>query len=895
MIAEDEVQDKTQTSTAHFVHSAGTVADSHIKEHSATIFDAPSPQMSSSECDDEIRALLDARGWGGYEESLGAAGVLNLALLEDACNLPDAMDFLTRTVGMKRLQARALKDLITNPEHPSSPRSYDSKSRGRGDLFSDESTPTTGLTTPTKQQSSHKIPELDASARKFLLSNGFKSYVEGMADLGCCTMEDVQGLCDSPDGLKKLQGRELGMSKREAAEFVKVVQKSSSPISPMSPEAMASKLAAQVRGVTRSRSRKKAFDSSLKVSYTPDQHNEVDVEARKFLLSNGFKTYVQGLQKLGCLTMKDLVDYCAAPDAIKKLQGPPLVLTPFDAKHFIKSVQNSKVKVSPVSPEGMTSKLEAQVRDGTRSRSRNKAFESSATTGLAPEKYDEVDAELRKFLSVHRLQHYSDGLADLKCLIIEDLVAFCESPEANEALQSSTLKLSKFEASQFTRLVNKQNPRARAGRWAAIEKMESNIKMGNRSRSRTRKSFDANPTKSLTPSRAIGVSPEVRKFLSTHRLQAYCDGLAELGCISMDDLIALCDSSDAFTTLQGPELGISLYHARSLVKLVTVGVHSPKKLKVALEDRKSEHQENGRVVEESRAKRAALAIAQAELRERSIADRILREKREAEARAKIADVEAKQALMAAERLAAKAEGFPSPEELAEAKLAAEAAEYEAKAKAVAEARIARGLQLQRHHVNLAVKNKSVNATKNAIKPALSIATREPNSELGGELNEGNLPVSPVDTEVKELQTALSGLSRAFSAGRSSPTASVVEALRSEVEAWEAKLTTSQNLTDEKAESVPNVKENIKAQNRPLLEIPEVMSETSPARPSFEVMMPPASPIQTSMSISDHNIRVEPLRCDFSSQQAEATESANEENRDCHEAMTHTSRPGSFPT
>ena len=68
MIAEDEVQDKTQTSTAHFVHSAGTVADSHIKEHSATIFDAPSPQMSSSECDDEIRALLDDRQGALYRK-----------------------------------------------------------------------------------------------------------------------------------------------------------------------------------------------------------------------------------------------------------------------------------------------------------------------------------------------------------------------------------------------------------------------------------------------------------------------------------------------------------------------------------------------------------------------------------------------------------------------------------------------------------------------------------------------------------------------------------------------------------------------------------------------------------------------------------------------------------
>ena len=871
-MAENRLQDQiTLTSTAHDAHVDENTENYFIKDTQTSLLSSTSPQLSSSECDDEIRALLDARGWGGYEGALGAAGVLDLALLEDACNLPDAMDFLTRTVGMKRLQARALKDLITNPEHPSSPRSMDSKSRGRGDIFSDESTPTTGLTTtPRKQHSSDIIPELSASAHNFFLANGYKSYVEGVADLGCCTLEDVQALCDSPGGLKKLQGRELGMSKREAAEFMKAVRHSSNPISPMSPEAMASKLATQVRGGTRSHSRSKAFDSSLKVSYTPDRHNEVDVEARKFLLSNGFKSYVKGLEKMDCLTMKDLADYCAAPDALKKLQGPPLVLTPFDAKHFIKSVHNFKVKVSPISPEGMSSKLEAQVRDGTRSRSRSKAFESASPKGLAPEKYDEVDAELRKFLSVHRLQHYSDGLADLKCLIIEDLVAFCESPEANQALQSSKLKLSKFEASQFTRLVNKQNPRARAGRWAAIEKMESNIKIGNRSRSRSRKSFDANPTKGLTPRRAAGVSPEVRKFLATHRLQAYCDGLADLGCTTMDELIALCDSPDGVATLQGPELGITLYHARSLVKLVTVGVHSPKKLKKALEERKSEHQENGRVVEESRAKRAALAIAQAELRERSIVDRIMREKREAEARAMLADFAAKQASKEAERQAARAKGFPSPEELAEAKLKAEAAEYEAKAKAVAEARIARGLQLQRHHINLAVKKKVVSAAK----LALPTETREQTPNVGGDLKENAL-----DSEVKELQTALNGLSRAFSTGRSSPTTSVLEALRSEVETWEAKLTTSHGFADAKSDNMPSFNTSATPKNGQVLDIPEHTSETLPVCHSYEMSMPPASPIVTSAPFFDRDVRIEPLPDDSTSRQTEAIESASKDPSD----------------
>jgi uncharacterized protein YifE (UPF0438 family) len=762
---------------------------------------------------------------------------------------------------MKRLQARALKDLVTNPDLPSSPRAIDSKSRGRGDNSLGVGGPEAKSSPrPTTQQNSNKAPELNAEARKFFISSGFKAYVEGVADLGCVTMEDVQTLCNTPDCLKRLQGRDLGLSIHEAKQFIKAVQNPTRQMSAMSPEAMTSKLKARLKEGTRSRSRSKAFEPSSNIGLAPDKYVEVDSEVRKFLISNGFKAYVQGLEELSCVKMESLVDFCEKSDALKKLQGSELRLTPFDAKHFIKLVKGSNKQFSPTSPEAMASKLQARLKEGTRSRSRNKAIKSVAepSSNLSPGKYDEVDSEVRKFLSVHRLQHYSTGLADLKCLNVDDLVAFCESSEANKALQGPELKLTKFEAKQFTRLVNKNNPRARAGRWAAIEKLESNIRQGNRSKSRTRKAFDTTPTRGLIPDKAPEVSPEVRKFLSANRLQVYCNGLAELGCVAMDELIELCDTAEGLTALQGPELGVSLFHARSLVKLVTVGANSPKHLKVVLEVRKAEHEENGRVVLDSAAKRAALAVAQAELLERGIVERVRKVKREAEAKVKFAALEAEHARNEAERLAARALGYPSAAERVEAELAADAAEYEAKDKVVAEARAARVQQLQRHHADLAAKKKKpptspiLRAGPATPGRAAAETTHSPGFyagptyDWGAEFMADAPPPPQVDLGIKELILAFRGVppSQTLTTGGSSPAMSVVETMGSKVEAWEVALT-ARRAADKNAEFVASVEARTEARNRRLEDIRGRTSGVPPDRGSVAVLTSHPSPVWVS--------------------------------------------------
>jgi hypothetical protein len=308
-----------------------------------------SPQSGTTVSPD-ARLFLQSRGWGMYAGKLHAnLGVTDVASLQSFCedHARECLEAFHESVGMRPLQARQLRDIITNPNHPQSPRRGSTVAspmspERMGDklrtAISPRSKPLRKFFDDSVERSlsaaeTGSLPlESDPGLRKFLLAHFKKPVADGMgkglaSGFNVTSMPQLIAMCgltaaEEAAAIKSFKGRPMQLTAFDAKTLVKLVRTKGHARSALSPEAQRDALH---KATTKVSPRSvKSFDLSV---YPPlmattstggEAGNgvgmsslvEVTPEVRKFLLGHGLVTYVEGLQGLQVETLHQLVRLC---------------------------------------------------------------------------------------------------------------------------------------------------------------------------------------------------------------------------------------------------------------------------------------------------------------------------------------------------------------------------------------------------------------------------------------------------------------------------------------------------------------------------------------------------------------------------------------------------------